>query len=178
MRDTQWSGPSTWDESWWINCYPFLSQPDNPEAHLKWLLRGVAWGQAVRCTRIFHPCMVLPYSCFTSLAPHFCSKELPFLIKKKYRHLRLSDAESWKTLCFPKSHFPFHQPYKFILFSVISVKRVRHTIAIHMSTPPLLPPTFPGGDFNFCKDLEAQDIFRKPFNHTFQFRSHWSHVSM
>lgn len=88
---------------------------------------------------IFHPCLALPYSCFTPLAPHFCSKELPFLIKEKYRHLRLSDTESWRTRCFPKSHFPFHQQYKFILFSVISVKRVRNTIAIHMSTPALLP---------------------------------------
>lgn len=43
----------------------------------------------------------------------------------------------------------------------------------HAPLPPL-----PDRSFNFYKDLEAQDIFRKPFNHTFQFRSHWSHVSM
>ena len=53
--------------------------------------------------------------------------------------------------------------------SLLYLKRVRYVIAIHTST--FFPP-FPGRDLDFCKDAEARDIFRKPFNHTFQFRSH------
>ena len=173
---TLWSGPSTWEKSWWMCFYPFLPRQQDPEASFQWLLRGALWGQAVRCTPRAAPLRGTPVPRFTPHVSHFCSVELPSLTKEKYRGLHLSDSAFWRTSCFLKSHFPVHLQHTLIPLSVTSVKKTRCTTAIHVRTP--LPPqdAFPEADCNFCKDLEAQDFFRKPFNHIFQFRSRWSHV--
>lgn len=115
-----------------------------------------------------HSCVdLLP--CFT-FCPSLLPMELPSLIKDKCPGLHLSGCFPEITLI-PQIPLPIPSAAKFILFSVISVKSVRGTIPVHRSI--LLPhPSLSLKDFNFCKDLQAQDFFRKPFNRIFQFRSH------
>lgn len=110
-----------------------------------------------------------------SLLPYFTPTPHPSLLPHRLAPLNEGGIQKpllfrlcfWRTPCSSTFYFPFRQRHKSIPFFVICEKG-----KVLRSQPHKYFRPFPEGDFNSCKDLEARDIFRKPFNHTFQFRSH------